>query len=151
MSFIKNFLKFILLSTLIVTGVLFYLRYSTSFSEDELKRNHISLQENGEISGHESIEYVKPEKNRQIKNLNPLERDVRLLCVKDQSIVQLLREIQDSSEVRFILPEKFNPGKTEFAVDAFSMKIKDILEIFLTSEKYIWFSKDTNSVIILEK
>ncbi|MCK9223680.1 MAG: hypothetical protein M0Q02_01235 [Candidatus Muirbacterium halophilum] len=85
------------------------------------------------------------------KSLSPLDETIHAVFEKDKDIKDLLKEITDSTEITFVIPKNFDSIRTDIGMDIYSIKIKDILDIFLSNERYIWFSKDTNSIIILEK
>lgn len=148
MLFFKKLIKFIVLSTLLIYGVLFYIKNINS----NVKQKHFDQSEiiEEKISQNQEIPEEKSEPNKR-NSLSPLDEEIHAVFEKDKDIKELLKEITDSTEISFILPKDFSPGKTDLGMDVFSIKIKDILDIFLSDKKYIWFSKDTDSIIILEK
>jgi hypothetical protein len=117
-----------------------------------VKQQHFDQSEIKEekISQNQEIPVEIPTRNKR-NSLSPLDEEIHAVFQKDKDIKELLKEITDSTEISFILPKDFSPGNTDLGMDVFSIKIKDILDIFLSDKKYIWFSKDTDSIIILEK
>ena len=147
MSFFKKLIKFIILSTLLIYGVLFYIKNINSNIKPQ-QFDHSEIKEEKIISQDINVNKIEQKKRN---SLSPLDEEIHAVFQKDKDIKELLKEISDSTEITFILPKDFSPGKTDLGIDVFSIRIKDILEIFLSDKKYIWFSKDTDSIIILEK